>query len=78
MDDHWLTRPETIRRLWIVFIAILAITVLMDLVIEHHPHFGVDGTFGFGAWFGFLSCVVLVLFAKGLGFFLKRPDDYYD
>jgi hypothetical protein len=78
MDDHWLTRPETIKRLWIVFIAILAITVLMDLAIEHHPHFGIDGTFGFGAWYGFLSCVVMVLFAKGLGFFLKRPDDYYD
>ncbi len=78
MDDHWLTRPETIKRLWIVFIAILAVTVLLDLVIEHHPHFGIDGTFGFGAWYGFLSCVVMVLFAKGLGFFLKRPDDHYD
>lgn len=77
-DDHWLVRPETIRLLWYVGIAILAITVLMDLVVEHHPHFGIDGTFGFAAWFGFLSCVVLVAFAKGLGVFLKRPDTYYE
>ena len=28
MDDHWLVRPKTIRLLWIVFIAVLALTVL--------------------------------------------------
>ena len=30
-------------------------------------YFGLDGTFGFDAWFGFASCVVLIVFAKGLG-----------
>lgn len=78
MDDHWLTRPETIRKLWILFAAILAVTVLADLFVVHHPQFGLDGTFGFGAWFGFASCVALVLLAKLLGIFLKRPDTYYD
>lgn len=77
-DDHWLVRRETIRLLWYAGIAILAVTVLSDLFVEHHPHFGIDGTFGFAAWWGFLSCVVLVAFAKGLGAFLKRPDTYYD
>ena len=77
-DNHWLTRPRTIRILWIVFIAVLAVTVLLDLVIEHHPIFGLDGTFGFGAWFGFFSCVAMILGAKALGVFLKRPDSYYD
>ena len=78
MDDHWLARSSTIRRLWIVFIVVLAATVLMDLAVEHHPMFGLDGTFGFGAWFGFLSCVGLIAFAKALGVLLKRPDSYYD
>ena len=77
-DNHWLVRPATIRLLWIVFIAVLAVTVLLDLVIEHHPLFGLDGTFGFGAWFGFLSCVAMIVGAKALGVFLKRPDSYYD
>ena len=76
--DHWLVRPDTIRKLWIVFITTLILLVLADLFVEHHPHFGIDGTFGFGAWYGFASCVVLVLGAKTLGFFLKRPDTYYD
>ena len=78
MEDHWLVRPRTIRRLWALFIVVLALTVLADLVIEHHPYFGVDGTIGFGAWFGFASCVALVLVAKVLGAVLKRPDSYYD
>lgn len=77
-DNHWLVRPETIRKLWIGGIAILAVTALCDLVVAHHPHFGIDGTFGFAAWFGFVSCVLLVAFAKGLGVFLKRPDTYYE
>ncbi len=78
MDDHWLVRRSTITLLWILFIAVLASTVLLDALVVHHPYFGIDGTFGFGAWFGFASCVALVLFAKALGAVLKRPDRYYD
>lgn len=77
-SDHWLVRPATIRLIWIVSSVVLAVTVLLDLVIEHHPHFVIDGTFGFGAWFGFAACVAMVLFAKLVGMVLKRPDTYYD
>ncbi len=78
MQDHWLVRPETIKLIWRVSLAVLALLVLGDLLVAHHPHFGIDGTFGFGAWFGFVSCVIMVVFAKGLGALLKRPDTYYD
>lgn len=77
-DDPWLVRPSTIRLLWIVFIIILALTVLADFFVDHYGHFGIDGTIGFYAWYGFLSCVVLVFAAKALGVFLKRKDTYYD
>jgi uncharacterized membrane protein YhdT len=77
-SDHWLTRPATIRRLWVVFVLALVVLVALDSVVAHHPRFGVDGTFGFGAWFGFVSCVALVVLAKALGAVLKRPDTYYD
>jgi hypothetical protein len=78
VDDHWLVRPSTIRHLWTIFIVVLAASVLADLAIEHHPYFGFDSTIGFGAWFGFASCVLLVFIAKMLGAVLKRPDSYYD
>jgi ABC-type transport system involved in cytochrome c biogenesis permease subunit len=77
-QDHWLARPRTIPLLWVVFGVILTALLLADLVIQHHPLFGLDETFGFGAWFGFAACVVLVLLAKMLGAILKRPDTYYD
>jgi len=77
-EKHWLTRPETIRKLWIWSIAILTLTVAADFVVTPHPHFGIDGTFGFYAWYGFGTCVLMVVGAKVLGIFLKREDTYYD
>jgi hypothetical protein len=76
--DHWLVRTSSIRKLWGVFAVTLAATVLIDAFVEHHAAFGVDGTIGFGAWFGFASCIGLILFAKLLGAILKRPDGFYD
>lgn len=77
-QPHWLTRPETIRKLWIGGIALLAVLVVAGLFVEGHPHFGIDGIPAFNAWFGFLACAAMVVGAKGLGVFLKRKDTYYD
>ncbi len=76
-NDHWLARPSTIRLLWRVFAVVLALTVLAQVLISVKGYFGVDGKFGFVAWYGFLSCLAMVLVAKGLGYVLKRRDDYY-
>ncbi len=77
-DKHWLVRPRTIRLLWWVGLGVLTLLVLGDFLIYGHGAFGIDGTFGFYAWYGFFMCVAMVLFSKGLGFFLKRKDTYYD
>ena len=76
-DDHWLVRPDSIRLMWKIFWAILALTVALELVIKIKGYFGVDDWIGFGAAFGFFSCVAMVIVAKGLGFVLKRDQDYY-
>ncbi len=77
-ESAWLSRPKTIRLLWWVFAAVLAATLVAQLAVDMHPHFGADGWFGFNAVYGFLSCVAMVLLAKVLGWVLKRPDTYYD
>jgi hypothetical protein len=69
---------DTIRRLWQVFIAVLALSVLAQLAVEPQPHFALEGWFGFNAVYGFLACAALILIARALGMFLKRRDDYYD
>lgn len=76
-DDHWLVRPKTISLLWKLLIGVLALTVLAQFFIKVKGYAGIDDWFGFGAVFGFLSCVAMVLFAKFLGLFLKRDDRYY-
>jgi len=75
--QHWLVRPDSIRKLWWIFLAVLALTVVAQAFIEVHDYFGADGLFGFSAAYGFLSCVVMVLVAKILGWWLKRPYGYY-
>jgi len=75
---HWLVRRRSIRVLWIVFVAVLAIVVAGDVVVARYPYFGLDGTFAFYAWYGFLTCVGMILFARAVGLLLKRKDTYYD
>ena len=76
-DRHWLTRPETVRKAWWVFGAILALTVLAQFFIPVKGTFALESTFGFAAWYGFFACVAMVLVAKALVWWLKRPEGYY-
>lgn len=78
MRQHWLTRPETIRKLWRLFIAVLIATVVAEFFVDHEGHFGIDGSLGFNAWYGFAACAVMILGAKLIGLALKRPDTYYE
>ncbi len=74
---HWLTRASTIKKLWWGFSIVLALTVLAQIVVYVKGYFIVDGWFGFGALYGFICCLLMVLFAKALGVLLKRPNNYY-
>ena len=76
-SKDYLSRPQTIRRLWWGFSIVLALTVAAQLVIYVKGYFVVDSWFGFGAIYGFLSCLLMVLAAKGLGYILKKPADFY-
>jgi hypothetical protein len=76
-DDHWLVRPSSIRLLWWVFAVVLALSVVAQLFFKVKGYFGVDGWLGFGAVYGFLACLAMVLVAKALGWVLKRNTAYY-
>jgi hypothetical protein len=78
MDQrHWLDEPRNVKRLWRVFLLVLALTVLAELAVALHPYFAVESLFGFYAWFGFLACAAMIAVAKALAAVLKRPDTYY-
>ena len=78
MKQRWLERPRTIRILWIIFLSILMFTVLAGLFIDEHGYFRLDGTFAFNAWYGFSTCIGMVVVAKLLGRLLRRKDSYYE
>ncbi len=61
-----------------VAVVILAALVLLDLLVKHYQYFGIDGTFGFAAWFGALITFVLVLLALAVGSLLRAPEGTYD
>ena len=75
---HWLVRPNTIKILWVVGILTLALTVYAGTTIHPHVYFGIEGSFAFYGWYGFATCVAMVVGAKIIGVFLKRKDTYYD
>jgi hypothetical protein len=77
MEPHWLTRPRTIRQLWIGFVVTLAGTVALESLVDRHPHFTLDRLPAFNAVYGFLACAGLILVAKLIALPLKRPDTYY-
>ncbi|MHC8441631.1 MAG: hypothetical protein ACYYK0_05530 [Candidatus Eutrophobiaceae bacterium] len=59
-------------------LAALALLVVVEIFIPLHAHFSIADFFSFHALFGFGSCVLMVIGAKGLSFILKRKEDYYD
>jgi hypothetical protein len=42
-----------------------------------HPHFEIESWFAFAAWYGFGTCILMIVVAKGLALVLKRRDSYY-
>ncbi len=76
-EVHWLVRPTTIRGIWIGSLVLLTLLVAAEWLVPIKARFPVDDWPAFGAVYGFVSCVAMVLLAKALGWFLKRPDDYY-
>ena len=60
-NQHWLLRKQNIRKLWMMFIAILVVTVAAGFFVHQHVHFGIEDSVGFFAWYGFITCVGMVI-----------------
>ena len=75
--EFLVSKAKTLR--WIMF-GILAVLVILDVIIPaKYERFPWDGIGGFGAVYGFVSCVLIIVVSKALGYaLLYRPEDYYD
>ncbi|MEQ8193517.1 MAG: hypothetical protein RIB59_03415 [Rhodospirillales bacterium] len=67
----------TLRR---ISYGVLAVLVILDFLIpSKYERFPWDGIGGFGAFYGFMACVLIIVVSKLLGYvLLYQPEDYYD
>ena len=64
---------------WVMF-GILALLVILDMLTpSKYQRFPWDDIGGFGAIYGLVSCVLIIVVSKALGYaLLYRREDYYD
>lgn len=77
-QPDFFSRPSVKRTLWILLYASCAVTVLAGFLYPTKAPFRFASFFGFYAILGFVSCAGLIILAKCMGKFLKKPGDYYD
>jgi len=73
--------PAYRRTRWRLFSIALILTVAADfLVTREHGEFFWETLPGWGAFYGFLSCVLIIVVSKFLGHQcrLMRREDHYD
>ena len=76
----YIGNPKNRKRLSLFFYLSLVLVVGVDFLIPHERgHFFWEEMFGFGAVYGFVSCVLIIVVSKALGHLgLMKPEDYYD
>jgi hypothetical protein len=77
-----LQRQYPKRFFWIVYFIGLGISLILDLLWLRfdvlHYHFSFQYFPEFFAIFGVFGCMLLILIAKGMGYFIVRDEDYYE
>jgi len=70
------------RIFWRFYWIALAVSMLLDgaWLYSHafHYHFTFQYFPEFFALFGFFGCMLLILIAKGMGFFIVKEEAYYE
>ncbi|PIE71259.1 MAG: hypothetical protein CSA22_04155 [Deltaproteobacteria bacterium] len=60
------------------FYGSLVVLLGADFFIHKHDHICLGNAYEFYAFYGFISCVMLIFIAKGLRHLIKRDETYYD
>jgi hypothetical protein len=68
--------PLLRRMMWVVLIGLVVADILIPSKYDRFPWESIGG---FGAFYGFMSCIVIVVVSKALGYlWLYRDENYYD
>lgn len=73
----WVDDKKGVRRIIYGLYTLCAGLFLADFLYHKHSYLSVEDIPGFYALYGFFMCAALVVCAKVMRLFLKRPEDYY-
>ncbi len=88
MNDHeshstsqlsWFERPGNINLMIGMLVLACVLLVVAEFFYENpHPHFPIESSFAFQAWFGFVAFASVVFLGRLLRLIVRREEDYYD
>lgn len=73
----WIDRPGSGDRIFWALVVLCGVLFVADFTYHKHGHFAVENVPGFYAIYGFVMFTALILAAKTLRIFIKRPENYY-
>ena len=73
----WVDRPGSANRIFWALAVLCLILFLADFSYHKHGHFAIEDWPGFYAVYGFVMFTGLIIVAKTLRIFIKRPENYY-
>jgi hypothetical protein len=73
----WVDRPGAPNRIFWGLAVFCLLLFLADFTYDKYGHFSVEKLPGFYGVFGFVMFTALIIAAKTLRIFIKRPEDYY-
>jgi hypothetical protein len=73
-----LDRPGTVARLVWILVALCAVLLALDVLVDHTGPYAIRRLFGFYAIFAFVASLVLVFLTRVASPVSTRREDYYD
>ena len=81
-EVNFFDKEKNVKTFLIVFYISLVILLIADVIATKmhlkHDHIEIGNAYEFYAFYGFVSCVMLIFIAKVLRVLIKRDENYYD
>ncbi len=75
---HVFDNPRNVKLVVCGLFAICGLSVVAEFFVHRHMDHPWESLFNFYSIYGFVACVMLVLIAKMLRYFIMRKENYYD
>lgn len=73
----WVDKPGNATKIIYALVVVCILLGLADFAYHKHGHFEIEKFPNFYGFYGFIMFSALIIAAKTLRYFIKRPEDYY-